>query len=108
VLIVAFQLNVVVAQKANIESIKGLIEARYGVSLDSIDLCDIYILEGEVYNEKCINSALKKYKTQQLIFTQLVDLSKTTFFNRDCKYVTVLSTGSNQTKEEKKRILAKV
>ncbi|WP_299990253.1 hypothetical protein [uncultured Pontibacter sp.] len=108
VLIIAFQLNVVVAQKASIESMKGLIEARYRVSLDSVDLCDIYILEGEVYDEKSINSALRNYKKQQIIFTELVDLSKTTFFNRDCKYVTVLSTGSNQTEEEKERILSKV
>lgn len=107
-LIFVFQLNVVVAQNASIESIKGLIKARYGVSLDSVDLCDIYILEGEVYDEKSINSALRKYKKEQIIFTELVDLSKTTFFNRDCKYITVLSTGSNQTEEEKERILSKV
>lgn len=108
VLIFAIQLNDVVAQKANIKSIKGLIEARYGVNLDSIDLCDLYILEGAVYDEKSINSALKEYKKQQIIFTDLVDLSKPTFVNRDCKYITVLSTGSNQTKEEKERILSKV
>lgn len=76
--------------------------------MDKVDLCDIYILEGIVYDEKSINGALKKYEKQQIIFTELVDLSKTTFFNHDCKYVTVLSTGSNQAEEEKERILSKV
>lgn len=90
------------AQKVDLESIYSSVEVRFNMKLDTVNLCDSYILNGIPFTEEDFRSELRKYKKSEIKFTAIADLSKTTFFHQNCDYVILVGAGEyNQSKESK-------
>jgi hypothetical protein len=107
-LLIAFGLIIVStaeAQNANILSMRELIESKYLVDLDTLDLCETIILNGIPFRETDIDGELKKFKAKDILLTGLGDLSREALAHMNCRYIIVLDTGDNQPEEDKNRIL---
>jgi hypothetical protein len=106
VLIILCLPTFVMAQQADLVTIRNSIEAKFSVELDTVDLCEIVILNGTVFSQTDINNELIKYATDQIRIMQLTNISASTLYHQNCKFVMLLGTGENQTKEEKKKLLS--
>lgn len=100
-----FLLPATQAQNANILSMKELIESKYLVDLDTLELCETIVLNGIPFRETDIDAELKKFKVKDILVTGLGDLSREALPHMNCRYIIVLGTGDNQPEEDKNRIL---
>lgn len=107
-LLMAFGLiivSAVEAQNANISTFRGVIESKFRVDLDTLDLCETIVLNGIPFQETEIDGELKKFKAEDILVTWLGDLSREALAHINCRYIIVLGTGDNQPDEDKNRIL---
>ncbi|WP_350103785.1 hypothetical protein [Fulvivirga sp.] len=94
------------AQELNLHYIHSAAEARSNVRLDTIELCDLYILNGIPFKEEDFKAELSSYKLSDLKFSKVLNTSNTTFFHKNCDYVMAVGLGKyEQTKEEKQEEL---
>jgi hypothetical protein len=93
------------AQKADLLSIKKIIESKFSVDLDTLDLCESTILNGVPFEKTEINAELKKLRLDEVLVTQLADLSASRLIHKNCSHIMVLGTGYNQSNEDKGKIL---
>ncbi|MGE0930892.1 hypothetical protein [Peijinzhouia sedimentorum] len=93
------------AQRADYSAIKKNIEAKFWVDLDTVNLCETIIFNGVVYDFMTINKELKKYKLDEILITELADLSKSSLAHLNCYFMIFLGSSYNQSKEDKVRIL---
>jgi hypothetical protein len=93
------------AQKADYTTIRESIEAKFWVSLDTVNLCETVIFNGIVYDSSELDKELRKYKQSEIIVTELADLSGSRLIHKNCDYLILLGTGYNQSDDDKKRIL---
>jgi hypothetical protein len=93
------------AQKANYSTIKERIEAKFWVDLDTINLCEAIIFNGIVFDSTTIDKELRKYKPDEIIVTEFVDLSNSRLIHKNCTYIILLGTGYRQSVDDKTRIL---
>jgi hypothetical protein len=100
-----FLLSTAEAQNANILSMKELIESKYLVDLDTLELCETIVLNGIPFRETDIDAELKKFKVKDILVTGLGDLSREALSHMNCRYIIILGTGDNQPEEDKNRIL---
>ncbi len=96
------------AQKADYTTIRESIEAKFWVSLDTVNLCETLIFNGIVYDSSKLDKELRKYKQSEIIVTELADLSSSRLIHKNCDYLILLGTGYNQLDDDKKRILDSV
>jgi len=96
------------AQTADLLSIRQTIESKFWVNLDTIDLCEIVILNGIPFEETEIDAELRKLRLNEILVTALADLSSSELIHRNCSYVIILGTGHGQSREDKERILDSV
>lgn len=90
------------AQKADLEFIYASVEIRFNMKLDTVNLCDSYVLNGIVYTEEDFRTEIRKYKKSDIKFTAIADLAKTRFLHQNCDYMILAGAGDyNQTKESK-------
>ncbi|WP_456461531.1 hypothetical protein [Reichenbachiella sp.] len=92
------------AQKADLEYINSAIEIRFNIRLDTINLCDSYILNGIAFDQEDLGKELMNYEKSEVKLTAIADLSNTTFFHKNCDYVIIISAGdidqSNEVKQK--------
>lgn len=100
-----FLLSTAEAQNANILSMKELIESKYLVDLDTLELCETIVLNGIPFRETDIDAELRKFKVKDILVTGLGDSSREALAHMNCRYIIVLGTGDNQPEEDKNRIL---
>lgn len=93
------------AQKADYSTLKKVVEAKFWIDLDTINLCNTIIFDGIVFDSLSINKELKKYKQPEIIVTELADLKKTTILHNNCDFLILLGTGYNQSKDDKLKLL---
>jgi len=96
------------AQRANFSALKDKIEARFQVDLDTIDLCETIVFDGIVFEITTIDDKLKKYRLNEILITELGDLSETRLAHMNCNFMIILGTGNNQSRNDKREILEKV
>ena len=96
------------AQTADLLSIRQTIESKFWVNLDTIDLCEIVILNGIPFEKTEIDAELRKLRLNEILVTALADLSSSELIHRNCSYVIILGTGHGQSREDKERILDSV
>ncbi|MBX2842901.1 MAG: hypothetical protein KTR26_14115 [Flammeovirgaceae bacterium] len=90
------------AQKADLEYIHSAVENRFNLELDTINLCDSYILNEIVYTKDDFRTKIGSYKKSDIKFTIIADFSNTRFFHQNCDYTILVGGGKyKQSKEEK-------
>lgn len=90
------------AQKVDLEYIHSSVEIRFNIKLDTVNLCDSYVLNGVPYTEEDFRSELRKYRKSEIKFTAIANLSNTTFFHRNCNYMIFVGARVyDQSKESK-------
>jgi hypothetical protein len=100
-IICLFSLNLK-AQKADLEYINSAAEIRFNLDIDSIDLCDSYVMNGIFYTAEEFKTELLSYKQSDIKFTAIVDLRNTTWFHRKCDYMILVGAGEyGQARESK-------
>ena len=93
------------AQKADLFSIREIVESKFWVDLDTLDLCETIILNGIPFEKTEIDAELKKLRPKEILVTELVDLSRSRLIHKNCSHIIILGTGYNQSREDKERIL---
>lgn len=93
------------AQKADLFSIREIIESKFWVDLDTLDLCETIIFNGVPFEKTEIDAELRKLKPKEILVTELVDLSGSQLIHENCSHIIILGTGSKQSREDKERIL---
>lgn len=89
-------------KKSEIDSI---VEWKYGYDLDSIELCDLYILDGTPYGSVDIDSVLTTLNKREIGFVTPIKPGKEqTWFHRQCDLFILLGT-NNQSMAEKRKTL---
>jgi len=86
--------------------IKGQIETKFSVRLDSINLCDFYILNGIVYDEKGVSIELSKAKDDDISYVKLIDISESEFSHKNCESAIVIGVNQSQSVEEKEELIS--
>lgn len=105
ILFILFLAGETKAQKADLSSIKQIIEEKFWVDLETLDVCETVILNGIPFKKTEINTELGKFKLKEVIVTELVDLSGSRFIHKNCGYIILLGTGYHQSKKDKGRLL---
>ena len=93
-------------QKADLEYVLSAIEIRFSIELDTVNLCETYIINGIVFDEQDFENKLKTYKKSKVKLTAIADLSNSTFHHKNCDYMVIIGAGNiKQPKETKQKEL---
>ena len=72
------------AQKADLDFVHSAVEVRFNLDLDTVNHCETYILNGVPFDKEDFANELKSYKSSEIRFATIANLTNTTWFHRKC------------------------
>lgn len=90
------------AQKADTNYIHSAVESRFNLKLDTMNYCELYILNGVPFEKEDFANELENYKRSEVKFTTIADLTNTTWFHRECDFMILVGAGDYKQPKEKK------
>jgi|GEM_PF-5827464 len=90
------------AQKVDMKFIKSAVEARFNLSLDTLNYCDTYILNGIVFNKEDFVVALKAYNEFEIKITAIVNIKNSILYHQKCHYMILVGAGDYHQSRNKK------
>ena len=92
------------AQSYSVEDLKKIIEAKYSVKPDTLDICPNLIIDGIPYETSDIENGKKQLTSEDLKFFKLIE-QKVLFRHKVCDWILLMGSQVSQKRKEKKELL---
>lgn len=90
------------------KELKAIAEWKYGFNLKADSLCDLYLLDGIIYDNIGIDSVLSKYDKSEIGSIWVIKLGEDqTWWDNECELLTLIQK-KHQSEKEKSKVLNKV
>ncbi len=95
------------SQTSSFDSLQSVIQIKHNIYLDTLSLCEFYLLDGKPLEKKELTQILEK-ANHGIKATKLLDASSSDFLDKNCDYLISLSTSKSQSKKEKKQLFTTI